>query len=148
MLASGVKSRNDLMPKWSAKSFSRVAEDENLGFVIVPSRKISLFANLRDKIVEDLGDDTIPSGMLWKFYIPETGLPVSKKQERGLGPLYPLLQRALEGCAGGCHPFRIAKHVRVNAVEAVIADSDNAFTAYIVQPSASCGCPADWEIFR
>lgn len=62
----------------------------SLGFVKLPSRKTSTFADARKVIEDELVPDAISVDAIWKFFIPNLG-PVSWKQEATLGPMRPFL---------------------------------------------------------
>ena len=74
----------------------------NVGFIILPSKKSSTFADARQKILLDFDDDCLPSSAKWKFYTPHLG-PINLKQETNLGAMLYFLQRTTQkyDCGNG-----------------------------------------------
>lgn len=69
---------------------SRALEScSNIGFVTMPSRNSSNFADARSIMTRDLDEGCLPSK--WKFYVPCLG-PLSRKQEKKFGPLLKFLK--------------------------------------------------------
>lgn len=65
----------------------------NLGFISLPCKKNSTFADLRKCMVRDLDVDCLPHDIKWKFYIPNLG-PMSIHQEGIFGPLFTFLKKS------------------------------------------------------
>lgn len=91
------------------KIFSQSGRSEGttgIGFIRLPSRTKSSFADARKMIQRDLASEHDWLQRDWRFYIPTLG-PVSKKQETGLGPMFPLLSQ--ESPSGGVRlgPVRV-----------------------------------------
>ena len=61
---------------------------EDIGFVLLPSRVNSTFADARHQIRDIISDDEID----WVFKLPSLGI-ISKKQEASLGSMWNLLQK-------------------------------------------------------
>lgn len=65
----------------------------NVGFIALPCKKSSTFADMRKVIMRDLDEDCIPRDTKWKFYIPNLG-PMSMKQEVMFGSVLIFLQKS------------------------------------------------------
>lgn len=65
----------------------------NVGFIALPCKKKSTFADVRKVMMRDLDEDCIPRDTKWKFYIPNLG-PMSMKQEVVFGPVLIFLQKS------------------------------------------------------
>lgn len=75
-------------------------KDQNVGMVFLSSLKNTTFSSVRREIEKDLCGDLLPKELDWRFYLPETRLPVSKRQESSLGPFYKILLRESDGSVG------------------------------------------------
>lgn len=69
---------------------------EHIGFVQVPSKRKSRFADVRRAIKKDLVPEALPPNTKWKFYISTLGR-VTIKQETSLGPVIPFLRSGVGG---------------------------------------------------
>ena len=69
-----------------------IRHGRRIGFISMPCRKTSTFADARKIMDEDLdkADATPPPGTQWKFYMPGLG-KMSLKQEKKLGSMFELL---------------------------------------------------------
>lgn len=73
---------------------SQGRKERNIGIVVLPSKATSTFADVRQKIEEDLLGDLLRSDVVWKFFLMDPGVPISGRQETGLGSVYKLLSKA------------------------------------------------------
>ena len=64
----------------------------NVGFIKLPSRKTSSFADARKSIQKELVPDSIQPNSKWRFHVPGLG-PVSRQQEDTMGPMFAFLRR-------------------------------------------------------
>jgi len=65
----------------------------NIGFIALPCKKTSTFADLRKIMTRDLDEDCLSPAIKWKFYLPNLG-PMSVKQEKTLGPVLEFCQNS------------------------------------------------------
>lgn len=83
----------------------------NVGFVTLPSRRTSTFADARLATERQLDDDMpLPPPLRWKFYVPGLG-PVSRKQEGRLGPLMAFLRSVSSPAGDGTSRSPLAVHM-------------------------------------
>lgn len=77
--------------------------ERDIGFIKLPSRINSTFADARRAILADLIPDNLEPSMHWRFMVHQLG-PVSHKQEFNLGPMFPFLGgHSCEKCDGSIH---------------------------------------------
>jgi hypothetical protein len=78
-----------------------IRHGRRIGFICMPCRKTSTFADARRIMGEDLDaqDGTPPPGTQWKFYVPGLG-KVSFKQETKLGAMFDILLAVKDDSTG------------------------------------------------
>ena len=72
---------------------NHAGSESSVGFVVLPSKQTSTFADLREAVtreIDSLGSSS--SSCDWKFYIPPLG-PVSQKQESKFGAVAPFIAK-------------------------------------------------------
>merc|ERR1719401_407554 len=89
---------------------------DNLGFVVLPSRQSTTFADIRKAIESDLDDDMFPQKKPWKFYVPKLG-PMSTKQEGDkIGP-------ALKFLTSTTDDVNLGRGIHSNPLKIVITET-------------------------
>jgi hypothetical protein len=76
------------------------ATHKNIGMVFLSSVDRSTFSDVRQEIEKDLCGDLLPPDLDWRFYLPQAGVPVSKRQETSMGSFYNILSKESDGNVG------------------------------------------------
>ena len=101
--------RNDEVVSFANDDCNAFDSSLNVGFVTLPSSKLSTFADARSIMKRDLDEDCLPSK--WKFYVPNLG-PLSRKQETRCGPMLIFLKNATNtvqfGDGSSRNPLKVA----------------------------------------